>query len=113
MSEIKNAKITGTMLGIEDHDILTFSLFIEGGGCACMVGGYSLDQCNRDNSRAYSAKVGELIRTILEVVGVYKWEDLKGKYIRYVYNGLGESVTKIGNITEDKWIDFKDFFRKE
>lgn len=32
---IKNAKITGTQLGREDHGIMTFVIFIEisGGGC--------------------------------------------------------------------------------
>lgn len=53
----------------------------------------------------------EAISKIL-VVGVDKWEDLPGKYIRIEYNGLGSTVTKIGNIIEEKWFDLKEFFGK-
>ena len=44
----------------------------------------------------------EAISKVLEVVGVDKWEDLPGKYIRFEDNGWGSKVTKIGNIIEEK-----------
>lgn len=50
----------------------------------------------------------EVISKILDVVGVNSWEDLPGKYIRFENDCW--LVTKIGNIMEDKWIDFKEFF---
>lgn len=37
-------------------------------------------------------------------------EDLPGKYIRFEDNGFGSTVTKIGNIVNDKWFDMKNFF---
>ena len=37
---------------------------------------------------------------------------LPGKYIRIEDNGLGSTITKIGNIIEEKWFDLKEFFGK-
>lgn len=112
MSEIKNAKIRSTMLGREDHGILTFMIFIDFDECVtCGVGGYSLDHHDRETDKRiiypYSM---ELISEILDVVGVDRWEDLPGKYIRFHDNGWGKTITKIGNIIEDKWISFPEFF---
>lgn len=50
----------------------------------------------------------EAISKVLEVVGVDKWEDLPGKYIRFEDNG--SIITKIGNIIEEKWFDIREFF---
>lgn len=105
--EIKNAKIRYTTLGREDHGIMTFRTFmiyIDTGAFICGVGGYCLNEFNAESMEAISK--------ILEVVGVDKWEDLPGKHIRVEYNGLGSTVTKIGNITEEKWLDLEEFFVK-
>lgn len=109
---IKNAIIESTMLGREDHDILTFFINIRfNGGSHCSVGGYCLDEYDPANeTRVYSAKSMEIISKILEVVGVNTWEELPGKYIRFADDGWGHPIVKIGNIMEDKWIDFKEFF---
>lgn len=109
--EIKNAKITDTMLGREDHGILTFMIYFEGDGFGVGVGGYALDSYNKElNRRVTTPKSMDAISEILNVVGVETWEQLKGKYIRFVDNGWGSKVTIIGNILEDKWFDFKEFF---
>ena len=111
--EIKNAKISSTMLGREDHGIMTFMIYIGGDGFNCGVGGYCLDEFgSATQTRVFRAESMEAISKILEVVGVDKWEDLPGKYIRIEYNGLGSTVTKIGNIIEEKWFDLKEFFGK-
>ena len=110
---IKNAKIRSTMLGREDHGIMTWMIFIDFDHVACGVGGYALDSYNRDTkTRVFYAESMESISKVLEVVGVDKWEDLPGKYIRFEDNGWGSIVTKIGNIMEDKWFDLKEFFGK-
>lgn len=55
--EIKNARITKTMLGREDHGIMTFSVFIHTDMYDCGVGGYAIDQYNRESqSRVFTAK---------------------------------------------------------
>lgn len=112
--EIRNAVITGTMLGREDHDIMTFMLYVESGAYSVGIGGYALDESgplvNGRITRKYSTKSFELISRILEVVGVRRWEDLKGKYLRFEDPGLGQTVKRIGNILTDDWLDFKEFF---
>ena len=111
--EIKNAKISSTMLGREDHGIMTFMIYIDACGFSCGIGGYCLDEfSSATQTRVFRAESMEAISKILEVVGVDKWEDLPGKYIRIEYNGLGSTVTKIGNIIEEKWFDLKEFFGK-
>ena len=97
---IKNAIIESTMLGREDHGIMTFMIFIKS------------DKWGT-KTRVFQAKSMEVISKILEVVGVKTWEELPGKYIRFEDRGLGSTVTKIGNIIEDEWFDIVEFFDKE
>lgn len=102
MSEIVNAKITGTMLGVEDHGIFSSYVYLEWDGGGVGFGGYVLG----------GPSGIDFIREILEVVGVEKWEDLKGKYVRVDTGGWGRPVTAIGNILKDKWLNPKEFFEK-
>lgn len=109
--EIRNAKITSTMLGREDHGILTFMVFVEFGCSGCGIGGYAIDQYDRGtNKRVFSAKGLEAISKILETVGVDKWEDLPNKYIRVKDNGWGSTIDEIGNLMEEKWFNIREFF---
>lgn len=94
--EIKNAKITGTMLGYEDHGILTCMIDLDYGGSGQGFGGYQLSD-GHDLHRH--------ITQILKTVGVEKWEDLKGKYVRVVAEH--SKVHRIGNLLEEKWFDPK------
>ena len=111
--EIKNARITKTMLGREDHGVMTFMIFIESGSTGVGVGGYALDQYDKETKTRVCHPIGlEAISTILDVVGVEKWEDLPGKYIRFEDRGWGSTVDAIGNIIEDKWINLREFFSK-
>lgn len=112
--EIKNAKIRSTMLGREDHGIMTFMVFVEFEHVACGVGGYALDRYSADDheTRVFTARGLEAISEILDVVGVRKWEDLPGKYIRFKDNGWGSTIDEIGNIMEDKWFNLREFFSK-
>lgn len=41
---IKNARIQSTMLGREDHGIMTFMIYVNADSFACVVGGYCLDE---------------------------------------------------------------------
>lgn len=111
--KIKNAKIRSTMLGRENHGIMTFMIYISADGSDCGIGGCWLDEFNSaTQTRVFRAESMEAISKILEVVGVDKWEDLPGKYIRFEDNGFGSTVTKIGNIIEEKWFDLEEFFGK-
>lgn len=64
-------------------------------------------------TRVFKTKSMESISELLDVVGVDKLEDLPGKYIRFEDNGRSSSITKIGNIIEDKWFDLEEFFGGE
>lgn len=115
MSEVKNAIITGTMLGNEDHGIFTCFLFLDGDGWGVGFGGYGLDGWDEEQQKSI-AKSGvglEFIKAILETVGVEKWEDLKGKHIRADLEGGWGKCLRIGHIMKDKWFNPKEFFEKE
>ena len=106
-----NAKITNVSLTMADHGCLTFYITLDGGGVGCNFGGYSIGTGYLGAKDFSSNKYGlEAIMRIMDTVGVEKWEDLKGQYVRVVDPGLGRSVNKIGHITKNKWFDIKEFF---
>lgn len=100
--EEKNALIESTMLGYEDHGILTFSLHLKYDGSGQGFGGYALDQWSEAHKERISSRAcGTVIKRILETVGVEKWEDLKGEHIRV--RAEFNKVHAIGNFLKDKW----------
>lgn len=108
--EIRNAQILSTALTMSDHGCLTFWITIN----CCNIGGYCIGHGYLDAKEFDADGRGlECMMRIMNVVGVSKWEDLKGKYIRFVDRGLGSYVTRIGNITEDKWFDIDAFFKEK
>ncbi len=111
MSEIRNFKISATHLGYESHGILTAYLTLQSAAFGISVGGYALDEFI-DKKRIITKKGAELIPRILDVVGVETWEQLAGQYIRVEDNGIGESISKIGNLIEDNWLDFDRFLKE-
>lgn len=114
MSEIRNAKITATEITMADHGCLTFRVCVEGNCWGCWIGGYSIGKGYLDAKEFEGYGRGlEAIMRVMDTVGVNRWEDLKGKYIRVETNGLGGTVHKIGHIMRDKWFDLKEFFADE
>lgn len=111
MSEIRNFKISATHLGYESHGIFTAYLTLQSAGFGISVGGYALDEFI-DKKRIITKKGAELIPRIIDVVGVETWEQLAGQYIRVEDNGIGESISKIGNLIEDNWLDFDRFLKE-
>lgn len=112
--KIKNAKITKTMLGREDHGIMTFMIFVEFDIGVCGIGGYALDQCDRETkTKIFSGAGMEAISKILEIADVERWEDLPGKYIRFKDNGLGSTIDEIGHVIRDDWFNLREFLVKK
>ena len=114
--KILNAQITNVSLTMEGHGCLTFWLTLEGDGWGCGFGGYCIGHGYLGASE-FVAENGdglEAMMRIMDVVGVSKWEDLKGKYLRVRLqlseNSWGGNVTTIGNLVKDKWFDIADFF---
>ena len=111
--DIKNAKITHTMFGREDHGIMTFTIFVHTDMYDIGLGGYAIDRYDRETkTRKFTAQGLEAISKILEVVGVDTWEQLPGKYIRIKDQGWGKPIDEIGNLIEDKWFNMREFFSK-
>ncbi len=113
--ELKNALIEDTMLGYEDHGIMTCFLYLDYGDSGAQgAGGYCLDTPKKEKDGKFSRKgvaLGmDLIMRILNIVGVSKWEDLKGKHIRVKASLSG--VQAIGNFLKDDWLDFKEFYKE-
>jgi len=110
-TKIENGKITGTMFGTEDHGILTFYLFVELDGGGCGFGGYALDEWDEKRGMRVASAAGlQAIAEVMKCVGVEKWEDLAGKYIRCENEGWGGKILRIGNIIEKKWFSLEEFF---
>ena len=102
--EIKNARITSTTLGPEDHGIMTANLNLDYGGSMQGFGGYSLDVYDdKLKKRVPHIALAQFITRVMEVVGVEKWEDLKGKVLRV--KGEHGNIHAIGHYLEDKWFN--------
>lgn len=90
---IENAKITGTMIGIEDHGISIIELDLDYGGSAQAL------------QRTVSAETlyGDVF-AILQALHVSSWEELPGTLCRVRReDGLARQV---GHILEDTWTQF-------
>jgi len=110
--EIRNARITDTFFGREDHGIFTFYIFVEFGGYGCGIGGYALDTYDKEKDKRYVCNESmEAISRILETVGVDSWEKLKGQYIRVIDNGWGSTIDEIGNLMSDQWFNIREYFK--
>jgi hypothetical protein len=108
MTEIKNAQITSTMLGYEDHGILTCFVTVEGDGWGCGFGGYALDLWDESKKARLGTAYGcQFIIETMKAVGVDSWEKLKGQHVRVESEGWGGTIKRIGHITKDKWFDPK------
>lgn len=109
--EIKNALITNADLSMADYGCLTLAITLDGGGWGVVYGGYCLGHgyLGADDFDG-SASGLESIMRIMDVVGVERFQDLKGKYVRVATKGWGGSVKIIGNILKDKWFDIETFF---
>lgn len=88
--EVVNGKISDTALGRLDGRT-TMVIYIDFGGSGCGFGlhaGFSQEQ----------------VTLILDTVGVERWEELKGQYIRALSEGWGGCTLAIGNILKDQWV---------
>lgn len=114
MSEIRNAKITDTSISMGDYGCLTFGITLEGDAFGVSYGGYCIGHgfLGSDTFTAENGSGLVAMMRIMDVVGVERWEDLKGKYVRFVDDAWGSPVRKIGNIIEDKWFDIDEFFKE-
>lgn len=113
--EIQNAEITSVSLSSSDYCCLSLNIGLQGASWGCVYGGYCFgkmypDSYEKDTYEGSAAGM-EAIMRIMDVVGVSKLEDMKGKYIRVATKGWGSSVKIIGNIIKDRWFDYDSYFK--
>ena len=110
---IENALIKSVDLSMVDHGCLKLAMTLEGGGWGLVYGSHCLGKgyvgADDDSFDGSAAGMEYLIR-IMDTVGVEKFQDLKGEYVRVATKGWGSSVKIIGNIIHDKWFDAETFF---
>ena len=108
--ETENAIIEGTMLGIEDHGILTAFVNVKGKGWGQGFGGFSHD--HGATKPIGHASLATFVRGVLDALGVETWERLKGVTCRVRWNEgkWNGSISAIGHIVEDKWFEPKVAF---
>lgn len=112
--EILNAKITNVSLSMEDHGCLVYGISVDiADGTSCVIGGYCIGNgyLGAKEFKGYEKGTEALMR-IMDTVGVSRWEDMKGKYIRVKSDGWGSVISCFGNIMKEKWFDQKSFFSK-
>lgn len=111
--EILNAQITDADLSMADHGSLVLWLQLTGNGWGVGYGGYGIGKgyVGAAEFKGYT-KGTELIMRVMDTIGVARFQELMGKYVRVAVNFSAEGgrVNIIGNIIEDKWFDIKDFF---
>lgn len=114
--EILNAQVTNADLSMEDHGSLVLWLTLNGNGWGVGYGGYGIGKgyVGAAEFKGY-AKGTELIMRVMDTIGVARFQELMGKYVRVAVNFStdGGRVYIIGNIIEDNWFDIKDFFTEE
>ena len=100
--EIVNAKIFDTMLGIEDHGIMTAFVYLDYGGSRQGFGGYAL---------ASGESMHLFVKNVLKIAGTDKWESLKGKVVRVKReSGWNGKIIAIGNYLSDEWFNPEEVF---
>ena len=111
--KLVNARIVSADIRMDAYACLYYDLHLKGFGFEASFGrrkiGFGYLEADEFIG---SAKGTEALMRIMDVVGVEKWSDLNGKYVRVVDPGWGNAVWKIGNIIDNKWFDQMKFFRE-
>lgn len=90
--EIINALIESTYLGQDDGRIIFWLNLKYNTGSGQGFGGCALQDVKF-----------QALMNMMNVIGVTKWEDLKGKLVRVAGSDARRNL--IGHIIEDKWFD--------
>lgn len=92
MIEIRNALVSSTTLGYEDHGILTAFLNLDyGGGSHQSFGGHVLTD----------KYLAIFVTRVLDTLGVRSWESVKGSMVRVEIRD--RLIYRIGHVLEDRW----------
>lgn len=109
--EERNAIITDATITSDDHGCLSAWLTLDYGGSCQGFGGYALYLPKSFTHHRLESHAGHFIWRVMEVAGVTRWHDLKGKTIRVRAQHVG--VEAIGHIVKDDWFYPSRDFRKD
>ena len=109
--ETKNAIITSATIRTDDG-FLDASVCFDYGGSGQCFGGWTLYLPPTWRSHKVYSPAGHFIWRVMEIAGVSKWENLKGKTVRVLSDH--SHVEAIGHIVRDDWFyPREDFARAE
>ena len=102
--EIRNAIIERAILSNEVYGCLTSWLELDYGNSVVQsFGGFTLYVPIDNKFHKIESVAGHFIFRIMEIAGVNKWEELRGKPIRVKCTSL--KVQAIGHFINDDWFD--------
>lgn len=113
---IKNAVIDSVSLDMGDRGLLTAWLFLDYGGTSQGFGGYALYLPKSYTHHSMMSHAGHFLFRCMEVAGVEKWHELKGRTVRVQTDkeGLSGNIIAIGHIVKNDWFNpSEDFKEKE
>lgn len=100
-NEIKNAVIESAEITFADRGILDCWLTLDYGGMGQGFGGYALYLPKSFDHHRLLGVAGHHLFRIMEIAGVEKWSQLRGKTIRV--EGTWSKIERIGHIVKDDW----------
>lgn len=99
--EIQNAVITSAEISCGDRGSLDAWVELDYGGSAQGFGGWALYLPKSYTHHKILSVAGHHIFRIMEIAGVEKWSQLKGRTIRV--ERCWTQIRKIGHIIKDDW----------
>lgn len=112
--KVENALIKSVDISMADHGCITSLITLDGGSWGCVFGGYCLGHGYLGATEFDGSPKGmEMIAQIMNIVGVERFNDMPGKYIRVAVKSWGDTIKIIGNIIKDQWFDVESFFSED